>query len=90
MNRPVEIEPIQPARGEDIQPFQGWGPRVTPTQGGASLTLGFGIQPRWGLRQRQRHAGNLRRGPHIKAASGDADVVSTVRGGRMSRDFDEQ
>ena len=40
-------EAPQLAEKEDIQPFQGWGVGMTPTQG---CTLGFGIQPLRGLR----------------------------------------
>ena len=43
------IDDVQLAEGSDIQPFQGWGQAMTPTQGGASLTLGFKIKPPWGL-----------------------------------------
>ena len=50
MNRHEKSEGLQLTERSVIQPFQGWGFGVTSTQGGASLTLGFGIEPRWGSR----------------------------------------
>jgi len=44
------IDRTLPAEWLDIQPFQGWGTGTPPTQGGASLTLGFKIEPLWGSR----------------------------------------
>ncbi len=51
MKRPIEFERVQPAQTADIQPFQGWGTGITPTQG---CTLGCGIQPLRGLRAKTR------------------------------------
>ena len=80
MKRPSEFEGIQPAQRTDIQPLQGWGTGITPTQG---CTLGCGIQPLRGLRQ--SHTGSLGCRPHIKGPAGDADVVSIDRGfGKVS------
>ena len=42
------------AERADIQPFQGWGTGMPPTQGGASLTLGFNMEPPWGSRPKPR------------------------------------
>ena len=49
MNRQTTPEGLQLIERSDMQPFQGWGFGAAFTQGGASLTLGFGIEPRWGL-----------------------------------------
>ena len=72
-------EGLQLAERLDIQPFQGWGFGMTPTQGGASLTLGFDMEPRWGSRSKPRHNPEMNGWPHINGHAGDADVVSTVR-----------
>ena len=67
-------------RRRSINPFQGLARKASRTQGGASLTLGFGIEPRWGSRTEARrmrvHAPTAAQQCH----SGDADAVSTVRG----------
>ena len=47
-------EGSQLAERSDVQPLQGWGVGMTPTQGCAALALGFGIQPLWGLRSKPR------------------------------------
>ena len=64
------------AEREDIQPFQGWGVGMTPTQG---CTLGFGIQPLRGLRSKPRRNSEYERTAAQQCHAGDADAVSTVR-----------
>jgi hypothetical protein len=78
MNRPSESAGVQLTERSDIQPFQGWGVGVTSTQGGASLTLGFGIEPRWGSRTEPRRMRSHGRTAAQQCHAGDADAVSTV------------
>jgi hypothetical protein len=54
MNRQRTPESLQLTERSDIQPLQGWGFGATSTQGGASLTLGFDMEPRWGSRSKPR------------------------------------
>jgi hypothetical protein len=67
------------AERPDIQPLQGWGMGTSPTQGGASLTLGFNMEPPWGSRSKPRRNSEMEQRAHINGHSGDAGVVSTVR-----------
>ena len=48
---------------------------TTPTQG---CTLGFGIQPPWGLRSKPRRNPENKRTAAQQCHAGDADAVSTV------------
>ena len=73
------IDRTLPAERPDIQPFQGWGTGTPPTQGGASLTLGFKIEPPWGSRLKPCRNAEMNRRAHIKGHSRDANVVSTAR-----------
>ncbi len=57
MNRQKKSEGLKLTERSDLQPFQGWGFRVTSTQSGASLTLGFGIEPHGRMAAQQCHAG---------------------------------
>ncbi len=82
-------EGSQLAERADVQPFQGWGVGMTPTQGCAPLALGFGIQPLRGLRSKPRRNPEMNGWPHINGHSGDADAVSTVRSGGNSVAFVE-
>ena len=71
-------EGSQLAERSNVQPLQGWGVGMTPTQGCAALALGFGIQPPWGLRSKPYRNPEMNGWPHINGHAGDADAVSTV------------
>ncbi len=77
----------------DIQPLQGWGMGMPSTQGGASLTLGFKIEPPWGSRSEPCRNSEMKRGAHIKAAT-QPSATHLVRLSKAAlrswqRDFDE-
>jgi len=72
------IDHALPAERSDMQPFQGWGTGTPPTQGGASLTLGFKIEPPWGSRSKPCRNAETNGRTHINGHAGDAGVVSTV------------
>jgi hypothetical protein len=84
------IDGPQLVERSDIQPFQGWEFGMPPTQGGASLTLGFKIEPPWGSRSKPRRNSEMNERAYIKAAARDATSVSTVRSGRRFFDFAER
>ena len=71
-------EGSQLAERSDVQPFQGWGVGTAPTQGCATLALGFGIQPPWGLRSKPRRNSEVKRTAAQQCHAGDATAVSTV------------
>ncbi len=62
----------------DIQPFQGWGTGMPPTQGGASLTLGFNIERPWRSRSKPCRNSEMNGRAHINGHAGDADAISIV------------
>jgi len=72
------IDRTLPTERSDIQPFQGWGRGTPLTQGGASLTLGFKIEPPWGSRSKPRRNSGMNGRAHINGHAGDATAVSTV------------
>ncbi len=61
-----------------VEPFQDSSLTCRATQGGASLTLGFGIGSPLGSRSKPRRNPEMNGWPHINGHAGDADVVSTV------------
>ena len=72
-----EMQRIWPlAERSDIQPFQSWEAGIPPTQGGASLTLGFKIEPAWGSRSKPRRNSEMGRWAHINGHARDADAIS--------------
>lgn len=77
MNRTSKPEITQLTERAGIQPFQGWGMETPPTQGGASLTLGFKIEPPWGSRSKPRRNSEVNGRAHIQGHAGDATSVST-------------
>ena len=81
MNRPRVPSGVQLAERPDIQPLQGWGFGLAHTQGGASLTLGFVIEPRWG--SSENHAGCRRMDarPPNNAMQGTPTPVSAACSG---------
>ena len=72
------LEITQLTKRSDIQPFQGWGTETPPTQGGASLTLGFKIESPWGSRSKPRRNSEMNGRTHINGYAGDATAVSTA------------
>ncbi len=67
------------------EPFQGWGVGMTLTQDGASLTLGFNIEPPWGSRSKPRQIRSINERSHNNEMHGTPQgYLSCIVAGRAA------